>query len=124
MITRAIDAALDAARHRAAHPYFVGVLELYCPYSGCPVRTVTVDVKEHDTLTPADLRCPACRRRLKLHWVRTLDEDEKEAQRESRRSVNAQLYEARYRREHPDASVILVPLGAFCDERLPGPVER
>lgn len=51
-------------------------LELYCDNSACPVRTITVHVKDYDR----DLRddqvfyCPMCRRQTKIHGAFTRQE--------------------------------------------------
>jgi hypothetical protein len=110
-----IAAALSAGRARDDRGHFIGHVELYCENPDCASREVTIHFKEIDDPLPPRLCCPACRRQLKLHHVWTLDEHEREHEREARRRVNAQLW----RRAHPDA--IAMPLGALLDERLPGP---
>jgi hypothetical protein len=112
--------ALTAARERDGRVAFVGYIEVYCENPRCAVREAEIRVKELDDTTPAALRCPACRRQLKLHHVRTLDEQIREDERDARSSVNAQLYVERERRRlgDPDA-LVAIPLGAFLDDCLP-----
>jgi len=108
----AVARALHAARERSELPVFLGTLEVYCDHPGCPVRTVSVEVKEHDDVTPGDLRCPACRRPMKLHHVHTREEQYAADRLTARRCVNAQRFE----KTHPGAAV---PIGALLDDRLP-----
>jgi|SRR5882724_11486212 len=116
-----IAAALEAARARNTLADFLGEMELYCENSDCAAREVTIVLKELDgPTTPACLRCPACRRQLKLHHVATLDEAHLNAEAEARRSVNEQLYVERERQRLGDPrALIAVPLGVFLDDRLP-----
>jgi hypothetical protein len=109
----AIREALIAVRQRDDSPFFIGVAELYCRNGDCPVRTIAVELKEDAGETPADLRCPACRRRLAVHHVRTRAEQASEDEAWARCSVNAQLW----RQRNPDA--FGVPLGMLLDDRLP-----
>ena len=109
----AVSAALAAARARNGHPIFVGVLELYCEVPACPIREITLHVKEDDGVALATLRCPACRDQLKLHHVLTRAERDAEDRRWARISTAVQRYE----RDHPNAFGI--PIGACLDERLP-----
>ncbi len=63
------------ARLRDGHPHaFIGEAEFYCENPACNLREVTIHLKEYDGPTTATFICPACRKRLKLHWVRALSE--------------------------------------------------
>jgi hypothetical protein len=116
-----VAALFAAARARAPHAVFIGEAELYCRNADCPIRYVTITTKEYDGPTPVDLRCPACRRPLACHHVRTLAESEAVKERRARGRVNAQRYvEAERRRLGDPHALVLIPLSAFLDESLPG----
>ena len=108
-----IGTALSAARARSSLAVFIGHVEAYCHHADCAVRVVSFEVKEHDDSLPARLRCPACRHRLQLHHVLTLEEQREAFERNARISVNAQMYQRR-------AGDVPVPLGALLDDSLPG----
>jgi uncharacterized protein YbaR (Trm112 family) len=110
-----IATALTEARARSSSPVFYGDLELYCDGDGCSAREVVVHVKELDGPTPVRLRCPACRRPLKLHQVQTREERIGDDEAAARVSVNVQLW----KRAHPGEDAI--PLGMLLNDRLPDP---
>lgn len=115
-LTRAepIATVLAEARARDGTECFVGEIECYCKDSDCAIREVTLVLKElHGPTTPARLRCPACRRPLKMHHALTRDEARRAFERAARVSVNVQ----RYRRQAGEDAAI--PLGALLDDALP-----
>jgi hypothetical protein len=116
-------AALEAARRRddegGMRP-FVGRAEFYCEAPSCSVRTVTILIKEYDEPTSPTLRCPHCRRRLKIHHVLTLSEGNERDREAARLSVRRQLYEAR----HPDAWAIPLMLDSTLPRRHELPAEE
>ena len=109
---------LAAARERSGHTVLIGEVELYCDHQGCVARTVTMVVKEYEGATPAALYCPACRRQLKPHGVRTMSEVNDIFDRDARTSVNIQIYKERQRRLGRE--ILGVPGSVICDTRLPG----
>jgi len=108
-----IGTALSAARARSPLDVLIGHVEAYCHHADCAVRVVSLEVKEHDDPLPPRLRCPACRRLLKLHSVQTREERMDADEADARRSVNAQLWERAHLGE-------AVPIGALLDDTLPG----
>jgi hypothetical protein len=109
------------ARERDDLPVSTGEAELYCE-SDCSVREVTIRIKELDDPLPPQLKCPACRRQLKLHHLLTLDEVNWGPERHARISVNAQLYERaeQQRRSLPPDAPVVIPIGALINAPLPG----
>ena len=90
--------------------------EAYCD-GDCPLREVTIHVKDHDKqllrlLKSHGLTCPLCGHELKLHWVRTGREDQRHRDEDSRCSVNAQMYRR-------DTDGFSIPCSVLCDDRLP-----
>jgi hypothetical protein len=108
--------AIMEKRHRGVQPY----LELYCHGEDCPVRTITLSLKD-DANTLASfldrpLRCPICQSAdVALEWVRTMDEREDEWDRDARSSVNMQLWA----RDHRHEPFLSYPASVVGDERLP-----
>jgi hypothetical protein len=97
-------------------------LEGYCR-GDCPVREVTIAVKDHDRdllalVGARGLSCPICGRPLTLHWVRTRAEQYEADAREARCFVNTQIYQ----RDHADGphGLCLIPASVMCNDRLPG----
>lgn len=93
-------------------------IEVYCVNSDCAVRKIELHIKDYDGDFSEQLRahpptCPVCNSQTRLHWVRTLDEENAEQYRTARCLVNVQMYE----RDHPGDPC--VPAGVFCDDRLP-----
>jgi hypothetical protein len=107
-------AALDAARKRSGRGIFFGVVRAYCDHVDCPVREITIDVKELVRPITAELRCPACRRLLILRSVETRDERHGADEAAARRSVIDQLYE----RQHPGEATPLAALSSVSLDDL------
>ncbi len=110
-----IAAALADARGRNKLGVFIGRAELYCENPACPLREITIVIKEFDGKLGGGLCCPNCLRQLKPHHVLTLEEHDYDEERMARVSVRAQLYA---RRHGPS-----IPLGMLLDDSLPRPEE-
>jgi hypothetical protein len=109
---------LSTARSRSGGVALVGRIAAYCENAGCDVREVEISVKEYGETSVREARCPACGEPLNIHGVATLAEAEVEAEREARRSVNAQLYVERERRRL-GAAPIAIPIEVVLDDSLP-----
>lgn len=93
------------------------VAELYCRNAGCPVREVTIRIKDYNnqiTEHTKPLQCPVCESHLAVHWAMTFAEHEIWKEREAVMSVNLQ----RYRRDH-DVGDGPLPMSAMVDRTLP-----
>lgn len=106
---------LTEARARDGLAAFVGYVDLYCDNPRCVMREIHGHVKEYDSLTPARLLCPACRRQLKPHGVLTLAEQDAKDDSDARISVREQLQQARDRAAGLDGEIITLTL----DDSLP-----
>lgn len=95
-------------------------LTVYCESSACPVRIVTIDMKDFDrtaapTLARGGLHCPVCgASAVSLHAVRTSRQVEAERDLVARWSVNRQM-----RRRDGGDDPLVVSLAALADDRLP-----
>jgi len=89
--------------------------EGYCTNSNCMAREIRVHLKNHDDpLLEHAVRCPMCRSRLKLHWVRTYREEAIEEDKVARRLVNMQMHY----RDYPERLGV-ISAAVLCDDRLP-----
>lgn len=93
----------------AVQRYPIVVTEMYCSTDLCPVREVTVRIKDYDRVFDDSSLpcCPICHGALKVHWVRTWPEQIEEEERSARVSVNEQIQ----RRDHGP----VVNLGALSE---------
>lgn len=109
-------AALRLAREKGARLE----VEAYCRHTGCPVREVTLQIKDYDRelvaavqgLPGQALQCPVCRRPLVVHYARPATESAKRAEAEARMSVNRQMFVR-------DTGSPFCPVDRMLDERLP-----
>ncbi len=97
-------------------------VEIYCDNSDyCPARESNILLKIHDSAemqraNVAKWRCPVCGNQSKIHYVRTLSEQNKHHLRLAIGAVNTALYE----RDHGgDGDLLGIPLPVFCLDALP-----
>lgn len=95
-------------------------IEAYCQNPSCAVRDITIHIKDHDATIVRDVSvrgicCPVCNGITTVHFAITSRTHHERGEQLARWSVNEQMYV----RDHCHSGLVVMPVSAMNDDRLP-----